>query len=45
MPAFYIMFFAVIAGIALVPMKETAGQPLMGSAPVVEAPEDSPIPA
>lgn len=37
MPAFYIMFFAVVAAIALVPMKETAGKPLMGSLPVVEA--------
>lgn len=37
MPAFYIMFFAVLAGIALLPMKESATRPLLGSLPVVES--------
>ncbi|WP_040166203.1 MFS transporter [Microbacterium gorillae] len=36
MPAFYIMFFAAIAGIALLSMKETAKRPLLGSVPSVE---------
>ena len=36
MPAFYIMFFAALGGIAMLSMKETAKRPLMGSFPTVE---------
>lgn len=36
MPAFYIMFFSAIAGIALLSMRETAQRPLLGSVPTVE---------
>ncbi|MCR2791942.1 MFS transporter [Microbacterium sp. zg.Y625] len=36
MPAFYIMFFAFIGGIAMLTMKETAQRPLLGSVPTVE---------
>lgn len=35
MPAFYIMSFAVLAGIALCTMPETAKRPLLGSVPTV----------
>ncbi|MFJ9705858.1 glycine betaine/L-proline transporter ProP [Streptomyces sp. NPDC101234] len=38
MPAYYMMAAAVIGGFAVWRMKETAGQPLPGSAPSVEAP-------
>ncbi|WP_430591686.1 MFS transporter [Humidisolicoccus flavus] len=36
MPAFYVMFFAVVASIALLSMKESARRPLLGSMPTVE---------
>lgn len=36
MPAFYIMFFSVLGGIALLSMRETAKRPLLGSVPTVE---------
>ena len=36
MPAFYIMFFAALGGVAMLTMKETAQRPLMGSFPSVE---------
>lgn len=35
MPAFYIMFFAALGGVALLSMKETAKRPLKGSFPSV----------
>ncbi len=35
MPAFYVMFFAVLAGVALIPMRESARRPLFGSVPTV----------
>lgn len=35
MPAFYIMFFAALGGVAMLTMKETAKRPLMGSFPSV----------
>lgn len=37
MPAFYIMFFAALGGIALLSMRETAQRPLLGSVPTVES--------
>lgn len=37
MPAFYIMFFAAIAGCALLALPETAKRPLLGSMPTVES--------
>lgn len=40
-PAFYIMFFSVLALIALVFMRETAARPLLGSVPVVESREEA----
>ncbi|XKE64128.1 MFS transporter [Agrococcus terreus] len=36
MPAFYIMFFSVLAGLALLTMPESAKRPLVGSVPTVE---------
>nr|WP_233460377.1 MFS transporter [Microbacterium resistens] len=36
MPAFYIMFFAAVGGVALLTMRETAKRPLIGSCPTVE---------
>ncbi|MGW9113449.1 MFS transporter [Microbacterium sp. NPDC055683] len=36
MPAFYIMFFAVVAGAAVLTMPESARRPLIGSVPTVE---------
>ena len=36
MPAFYIMFFAAIGGVAMLFMTETAKRPLIGSVPAVE---------
>ena len=36
MPAFYIMFFAALGGVAMLSMKETAKRPLLGSFPSVE---------
>ena len=41
MPAFYIMFFAALGGIALLTMKETAKRPLLGSFPTVETQEEA----
>ncbi|GAB3305839.1 MFS transporter [Pseudoclavibacter terrae] len=35
MPAFYIMFFAAIATVAIILIPESAGKPLIGSMPVV----------
>ncbi len=35
MPAFYIMFFAALAGVALFAMAETGKRPLLGSVPTV----------
>lgn len=37
MPAFYIMFFAVIAGGALIAMRESGKRPLIGSLPTVSS--------
>ncbi|MBD8516438.1 MULTISPECIES: MFS transporter [Plantibacter] len=36
MPAFYIMFFAAVAGVGVLTMRETARRPLIGSVPTVE---------
>lgn len=36
MPAFYIMFFALLGGVAALTMKESAQRPLVGSTPTVE---------
>lgn len=36
MPAFYIMFFAALGGVAMLTMKESAKRPLLGSFPTVE---------
>lgn len=36
MPALYIMLFAVLGGVALLAMRETAKAPLLGSVPAVE---------
>lgn len=41
MPAFYITFFAVIALLALIPMRETARRPLLGSFPTVNTIEEA----
>lgn len=41
MPAFYIMFFSLIGGIAMLTMKETAKRPLLGSVPTVETPAEA----
>ncbi|MDT0158576.1 MFS transporter [Microbacterium sp. ARD32] len=41
MPAFYIMFFAALGGVALLSMKETAKRPLIGSFPTVETPQEA----
>lgn len=41
MPAFYIMFFAALGGIALLSMKETAKRPLLGSFPTVETQQEA----
>lgn len=42
MPAFYILFFSVVAGVALLYMRETGGgRPLLGSAPTVETLEQA----
>ncbi|WP_129656883.1 MFS transporter [Rothia halotolerans] len=40
-PAFYAMFFSLLALVALFFMKETAGRPLVGSVPVVETEEEA----
>jgi len=36
MPAYYIMFFALLGGIAMLTMRETAKRPMLGSVPTVE---------
>lgn len=41
MPAFYIMFFAALGGVAMLTMKETAKRPLMGSFPTVETKDEA----
>jgi MHS family proline/betaine transporter-like MFS transporter len=43
MPAVWIMFFAVVAGVAMVAlhMRESAKRPLIGSFPSVETPEEA----
>lgn len=41
MPAYYIMFFSVLGGVALLTMEESAGKPLLGSAPTVETREEA----
>ncbi len=41
MPAFYIMFFSLLAGVALLSMRETAQRPLLGSVPTVETQEEA----
>ncbi|MBM6591525.1 MFS transporter [Brevibacterium sp. RIT 803] len=41
MPAFYIMFFSVIAFVAVLLMKESAHRPLLGSFPTVETHEEA----
>ncbi|MCP3424703.1 MFS transporter [Rothia sp. AR01] len=40
-PAFYAMFFSLLALLALFFMKESAGRPLIGSVPVVETREEA----
>ncbi|MCU1434919.1 MAG: transporter [Pseudarthrobacter sp.] len=40
-PAFYVMFFSVIALIALLKMRETASRPLYGSVPVVSTRDEA----
>ncbi|MCD7100950.1 MFS transporter [Pseudoclavibacter sp. 13-3] len=37
MPAFYIMFFGLLGGVAMLCMRETAKRPLLGSMPTVES--------
>lgn len=41
MPAFYIMFFSVLAGLAVIPMRESAKRPLLGSYPTVSTEEEA----
>ena len=41
MPAFYIMFFAALGGVAMLTMKETAKRPLLGSFPTVETKDEA----
>lgn len=40
-PAYYVMFFSVIAVFAIWKLNETAGRPLLGSVPVVETWEEA----
>lgn len=40
-PAFYTIAFAVLGGIALLSMKESARRPLPGSMPTVASPEEA----
>ena len=40
-PAFYVIFFSVIALIALLKMRETASRPLYGSVPVVSTRDEA----
>ncbi|GEK79001.1 MFS transporter [Agrococcus baldri] len=41
MPAFYIMFFGIVGGLAVLGMRETAKRPLVGSVPTVETREEA----
>ncbi|WP_144720077.1 MFS transporter [Agrococcus jejuensis] len=41
MPAFYIMFFAALGGVAMLTMRESANRPLIGSVPAVETREEA----
>nr|WP_144267583.1 MFS transporter [Leifsonia xyli] len=41
MPAFYIMFFSALGGLALLAMPESAKRPLLGSVPAVETPQEA----
>jgi MHS family proline/betaine transporter-like MFS transporter len=41
MPAFYVMFFALVGGIAVIGMTESARRPLVGSVPSVETKEEA----
>ncbi|QCR20199.1 MFS transporter [Agrococcus sp. SGAir0287] len=41
MPAFYIMLFAALGGIALLSMRESSSRPLVGSVPTVETREEA----
>ncbi|MDR7233517.1 MFS transporter [Agrococcus sp. BE272] len=41
MPAFYISFFGVLGGIAVLGMRETAKRPLVGSVPTVETRDEA----
>ena len=41
MPAFYVMFFGVIGGLATLGMRESARRPLVGSMPSVETKEEA----
>ncbi|MDJ1114833.1 MFS transporter [Microbacterium dauci] len=41
MPAFYIMFFAALGGVALLSMRESAKRPLLGSVPTVETRDEA----
>jgi MHS family proline/betaine transporter-like MFS transporter len=40
-PAFYVMFFSVVALFALTKMRESAARPLLGSVPVVSSTEEA----
>ena len=41
MPAYYLMGAALVGGVAVACMKETAGRPLAGSPPSVETEEEA----
>ncbi len=41
MPAFYIMFFAALGGVAMLTMRESAKRPLIGSVPAVETRQEA----
>ncbi|GAA1740023.1 MFS transporter [Microbacterium paludicola] len=41
MPAFYIMFFGLVAGVAVLTMDESARRPLLGSVPAVETRDEA----
>src|SRR5690606_41140739 len=41
LPIFYIMFFALLGGIAALTMSESARRPLVGSVPAVETAEEA----
>lgn len=40
-PAFYIVFFSVLAGFALFKMRESGGRPLLGSVPIVTSRDEA----